>query len=61
MTKANTQVNRLPNWSANLIKLHNKFGCLDTVDVNLDPNFDKRSKWKKLELHTSPLSQIMGR
>ena len=56
MTKSITQVNRLPNGSADLIKLHNKFGCLDTVDVNLDPSFDKRSKWKKLELHTSVLS-----
>ena len=54
--KANTQVNRLPKGSKYLIKLHNEFGSLDTVDVDLDPSFDKRSKRKKLELHTSLLS-----
>ena len=58
--KPNKQISRLPKWSIDQIKLHNKFGSLDTMDVDLDPSFDKRSTNKKVELHTSSSSKIMG-
>ena len=59
--KPNTQVNRLSEGSTDAIKLHNKFSSLDTMDVDLDSSFDKQSKNKKVELHTSPPSLIMGK
>ena len=35
------QVNRLPKGSTDPIKLHNKFGSLDAMDVDLDPSYYK--------------------
>ena len=46
----NTQVNRLPKGSAYPIKLRNTFGSLDTMDVDLDPSYDKQAK-NKQHLH----------
>ena len=39
--KPNTQVYRLPKGSTDPIQFHNKFGSLDTMYVDLDPNFNK--------------------
>ena len=50
------QVKRLPQGSTNSIKLHNKFDSLDAMDVDLNPIYDKRTKNKKVELHTYPPS-----
>ena len=59
--KSNTQVNILSKESTDPIKLHNKFCSWDTMDVDLDRSFDKRSKIKRSNYtHLHPVKTWVG-